>query len=129
MWIEWKKILAIGAELIKIQNVQPRVLSYGSFALTPEQRRYCNTRKGLLAVIRFTQPNHYLYILGISEYLGQYDMTVVHCIFFCIRTLSVMFSPNTLSVSIFIMHKLRHYIFSNNFLMIIWWPNKTLSHG
>lgn len=52
---------AIGAELIQIQGGQERVISYGSFSLTPEQRRYCTTRKELLAVIRFTRLfRHYL---------------------------------------------------------------------
>ncbi|XP_045202307.2 putative deoxyribonuclease TATDN2 [Mercenaria mercenaria] len=38
-----------------------KVIAYGSFALTKEQRRYCTTRKELLAVVRFTrQFRHYL---------------------------------------------------------------------
>lgn len=52
---------AIGAELIQIQNGQERVVAYGSFTLSPAQRRYCTTRKELLAVVRFTQHfKHYL---------------------------------------------------------------------
>ena len=52
---------AIGAELSQIQDGEPRVIAYGSFALTSEQRRYCTTRKELLAVVRFTkQYRHYL---------------------------------------------------------------------
>ena len=52
---------AIGAELIQIQDGVPRVVSYGSYVLTPEQRKYCTTRKELLAVVRFTrQYRHYL---------------------------------------------------------------------
>ena len=46
---------AIGAELIQIQNGQERVLSYGSFTLSPAQGRYCTSRKELLSVVRFTQ--------------------------------------------------------------------------
>ncbi|XP_046548023.1 uncharacterized protein LOC124257985 [Haliotis rubra] len=53
--------VAIGAELLQIQKGRERVISYGSFALTPEQRRYCTTHKELLAVVRFTrQYRHYL---------------------------------------------------------------------
>jgi len=96
--------LAIGAELSQLQNGQERVISYGSFALSKEQRRYCVTRKELLAVVRFTrQYRHYLlgrsiivrtdhssltWLLNFKnpqgqlarwiEELGQYDIKVVH---------------------------------------------------
>jgi hypothetical protein len=43
---------AIGAELIQVQNGEERVIAYGSFILTPEQRRYCTMGKELLAIIR-----------------------------------------------------------------------------
>ena len=53
--------LAIGAVLLQIQDGQEKVVAYGSYALTKEQRRYCVTRKELLAVVRFTrQFRHYL---------------------------------------------------------------------
>lgn len=53
--------LAIGAELIQVQNGKERVVAYGSFTLSPAQRRYCTTRKELLAVVRFVQHfRHYL---------------------------------------------------------------------
>ena len=53
--------VAIGAELCQVQDSKERVIAYGSFALTKEQRRYCTTRKELLAVVRFTrQFRHYL---------------------------------------------------------------------
>ena len=53
--------VAIGAELLQVQDGEERVIAYGSFALTPLQRRYCTTRKELLAVVRFTnQFRHYL---------------------------------------------------------------------
>ncbi len=53
--------LAIGAELIQVQGGEEKVVAYGSFALTKEQKRYCVTRKELLAVVRFTrQFRHYL---------------------------------------------------------------------
>jgi hypothetical protein len=52
---------AIGAELSQVQDGQEKVVAYGSYSLTKEQRRYCVTRKELLAVIRFTrQYRHYL---------------------------------------------------------------------
>ena len=53
--------IAIAAELCQVQDDQERVITYGSFSLTSEQRRYCTTRKELLSVIRFTrQFRHYL---------------------------------------------------------------------
>lgn len=52
---------AIGAELLQLQEGEERVIAYGSSALTSEQRRYCVTRRELLAVVRFTrQYRHYL---------------------------------------------------------------------
>ena len=42
---------AIGAELLQLQEGEKRVISYGSFSLTPAQRNYCTTRKELLALI------------------------------------------------------------------------------
>lgn len=53
--------LAIGAELVQLQDGKERVITYGSYSLTPEQQRYCTTRKELLTIIQFTkQFNHYL---------------------------------------------------------------------
>ena len=54
---------AIGAELLQVQDGIERVVAYGSFALTKEQKRYCTTRKELLAVVRFTRQYRY-YLLG-----------------------------------------------------------------
>ena len=52
---------AIGAELSQIQDGQERPIAYGSLSLSAEQRRYCTTRKELLAVVRFTRMyRHYL---------------------------------------------------------------------
>ena len=52
---------AVGGELLQMQQGQERVIAYASYALTPEQRRYCTTRKELLAVVRMTrQFRHYL---------------------------------------------------------------------
>ena len=52
---------AIGAELIQVQGGVERVIAYGSLSLTPEQRRYCVTRRELLAIVKFTrQYRHYL---------------------------------------------------------------------
>ncbi len=95
---------AVGAQLSQVQDGEERVIAYGSFALTKEQRKYCTTRKELLAVIRFTrQYRHYLlgrpfvlrtdhsslvWLLNFKEpqgqiarwleELSQYDMTVIH---------------------------------------------------
>lgn len=52
---------AIGAVLSQVQNKHERVIAYASSALTQEQKRYCTTRKELLAVVKFTrQFRHYL---------------------------------------------------------------------
>ena len=52
---------AIGAVLSQVQDGGERPISFGSKVLTPAQRRYCTTRKELLAVIAFTrQYRHYL---------------------------------------------------------------------
>jgi hypothetical protein len=39
---------AIGAELSQIQNGQCKVIYYGSYQITPQQRKYCTTEKELL---------------------------------------------------------------------------------
>ena len=95
---------SIGAELLQLQDGGERAICYGSYVLTPAQRRYCTTRKELLAVVRFTrQFRHYLlgrrftlrtdhsslsWLLGFKniegqlsrwlEELSQYDMEVIH---------------------------------------------------
>ena len=52
----------IGAVLSQVQEGRERVIAYGSKALTKEERRYCVTRKELLAVVHFVkQYRHYLY--------------------------------------------------------------------
>jgi hypothetical protein len=43
----------VGAELIQIQEGEERAVAYGNFTLTPEQQKYCTTRKELLAIIKF----------------------------------------------------------------------------
>ena len=52
---------AIGAELSQIQDGQERTISFASLVLTAQQRKYCTTRKELLAVVRFCREfRHYL---------------------------------------------------------------------
>ena len=52
---------SIGAELLQEQGGEMVVIGYGSFAFTPQQRKYCTTRKELLAIVRFTNMyRHYL---------------------------------------------------------------------
>ena len=47
--------------VIQIQEGEERAVAYGSLTLTPEQQKYCTTRKELLAIIRFSrQFRHYL---------------------------------------------------------------------
>ena len=95
---------AMGAVLSQLQDGDEKVISYESYVLTPEQHKYCITRRELLAVVRFTrQFCHYLlgckfylrtdhnsltwllrfkYIAGQLarwlEELSQFDMTVQH---------------------------------------------------
>ena len=54
---------AIGCELLQVVDGKECVISYGSFSLTPAQRKYCTTHKELLAVVRFTHQFHH-YLLG-----------------------------------------------------------------
>ena len=52
---------AIGCELLQLVDGTEKVIAFGIYSLTPAQRRYCTTRKELLAVICFTrQFGHYL---------------------------------------------------------------------
>lgn len=63
--------VAIGAELLQIQDGVEKVIAYGSFSLSSAQRRYCTTRKELLAIVRFTQHFRH-YLLG-REFLVRTD--------------------------------------------------------
>lgn len=52
---------AIGGELLQVIGNEEKVIAYASYALTPQQKRYCTTRKELLAIVRLTrQFRHYL---------------------------------------------------------------------
>ena len=90
--------------MIQLQNGQEKVVCYSSFVLTPSQKRYCATRRELLAIVRFTrQFRHFLFgrkfIIRMDqnswawltrfkviegqlarwlEELSQYDMQIVH---------------------------------------------------
>jgi hypothetical protein len=46
---------SVGAESIQIQEGEERAVAYGRLTLTPEQQKYCATRKELLAIIRFSR--------------------------------------------------------------------------
>jgi len=46
---------SIGAELLQIHDEKEYVVSYASKILTPAQKRYCTTRRELLAIITFTR--------------------------------------------------------------------------
>ncbi len=51
----------LGTKLSQIQDGVEHTISYGSVILLPDRRRYCTTRKELLAVVLFTrQFRHYL---------------------------------------------------------------------
>ena len=96
--------VAVGAELSQVQDGVERPVAYSSKVLSAEQRRYCTTRKELLAVVVFTrQFRHYLlgrafvvrtdhaslvWLLNFKNAggqlarwmaeLGQYDFTIEH---------------------------------------------------
>ena len=63
--------VAIAAELSQLQDGQIKPIAYASCVLTPEQRRYCTTRKELLAIVKFTRHFRH-YILG-QEVLCRTD--------------------------------------------------------
>ena len=53
--------LALGACLYQVRDGKEYPVSYSSVLLTPAQRKYCTTRKELLAIVLFTrQYRHYL---------------------------------------------------------------------
>ena len=53
--------VALGACLYQVQDGRELPVSYSSALLSPAQRRYCTTRKELLAIVLFTrQYRHYL---------------------------------------------------------------------
>ena len=55
--------IAVGAELLQLQDDVEQVIAYGSQSLSQAQRRYCTTRKELLSLVTFL--NHFrFYLLG-----------------------------------------------------------------
>ena len=53
---------AIGAVLSQIHDGEERVITYTSRCLTKAERKYCVTRKELLAIVNFVKHfRHYLY--------------------------------------------------------------------
>lgn len=95
---------SIGAELLQVQGGIERVIGYDSLALDPAQRKYCTTRKELLAVVLFTRRfrmylmgrtfhvrtdhNSLVWLMGFKNIEGQlarwleelasYNMTIMH---------------------------------------------------
>ena len=56
---------SIGAELSQVQEGKEVVIAYGSMSLNAQQKKYCTTRKELLALVTFL--NHFrFYLLGRS---------------------------------------------------------------
>ena len=62
---------AIGAALYQEQMGKLRPIAFTSVTLTPEQRRYCTTRKELLAIVMFTRHFRH-YLLG-QEFIVRTD--------------------------------------------------------
>ena len=95
---------SLGGCLSQLVGDEERPITYASFSLTPQQRRYCCTRREMLGVIRFTRHfRHYLlgkrficrtdhnsllWLAGFKdisgqlgrwlEELAQYDMVIQH---------------------------------------------------
>ena len=95
---------AIGGEFSQLIDGLEHVICYGSHVLTAEQRKYCTTRKELLAIVRFchqflyyllrrrfmvrTDHNSLVWLLGYKNFKGklstwiqklsQLDMVIVH---------------------------------------------------
>ena len=63
--------VAIGAELLQVQKGVERVIAFGSFSLHHAQRKYCTTRRELLAVVRFT--GHFKHYLLGRQFLVRTD--------------------------------------------------------
>jgi hypothetical protein len=63
--------LAIGASLSQVQDGTEKVISFSSHVLHPAQRRYCTTRKELLAVVTFCR--HYRHYLLGRKFLVRTD--------------------------------------------------------
>ena len=62
---------AIGCELSQVQDRVEQTVCYGSYSLTPEQKKYCTTRKELLAIIRFTRQFRHYRKKSAGEYRSQ----------------------------------------------------------
>ncbi len=56
--------LAIGAVLSQVQDSEEKVIIYGSKAFSVSQRRWCMTRRKLLAIIHFVMVKFYYYLLN-----------------------------------------------------------------
>ena len=53
--------VAIGCALSQVRDGKEVPIAFASYSLIPAQRKYCTTRKELLAVVRFTRLfRHYL---------------------------------------------------------------------
>ena len=61
----------VGAVLSQIQDGKERVIAFGSRTLTKEERRYCTTRRELLAVVYFLK--HYRHYLFGKRFLLRTD--------------------------------------------------------
>ena len=69
---------AIVGKLILLHNEQEKVVAYASYALSPEQRRYCTTCLELLVIVRLTrQFRHYL--LG-KPFMVRIDHSSLTCL-------------------------------------------------
>ena len=60
----------IGAVLSQIQNGQEKVIAYASKSLSKSQRRYCTTKRELLAVVHFLGVTFHHYLIG-EEFHSQ----------------------------------------------------------
>lgn len=66
----------IGAVLLQVQDRQEKVICYASHVLLKPQRKYCTTRKELLAVVKFCRHFRH-YLLGRRFTLRTYHNSLV----------------------------------------------------
>ncbi len=71
--------VGVGGVLSQMQNGEERVIAYGSKTLTKKQRRYCVTRRELLAMVVFLQQFRH-YLLG-QEFLVRSDHSSLRWLF------------------------------------------------
>ena len=66
-------LFGIGAVLSQIQNGEEKVIAYASKTLSRQQRRYCTTKRELLAVVQFVSVNFRCYLAPEDNFIVRTD--------------------------------------------------------